>query len=195
MTDQATDRIEVTQADRTCAYKVDWALHNERVGSVAPGMGVKEAGLIVAAHRRASTADLQAELEAIQGPREGGKEDDYPAWLSDLLNILHGVEDEGDRCYFGSTNDFDTLKEVIEAVDQASHPLRFFRRPDLHRHNKELRTANADLQAALAEALGLLRSAYIQSDPYIAHNCGIGEVRDEIEDFLAKHEKDTSDEA
>lgn len=32
--------------------------------------------------------------------------------IPDLNNIVRAIEDEGDRCYFGSTNDADRLREI-----------------------------------------------------------------------------------
>lgn len=84
--------------------------------------------------------------EMPDGPAE------YPEWLSSLQNILDGVEDEGDRVYFGSTNDADDLREVVIALKQASIPLRYFQRPDLHRKIKELSAALSQ-QDAMREAL------------------------------------------
>lgn len=37
---------------------------------------------------------------------------------STLNNIAADIEDEGDRAYFGSTNDADKLKEIAEQIDQ-----------------------------------------------------------------------------
>jgi hypothetical protein len=37
--------------------------------------------------------------------------------VSDLNNIVEAVEDDGDRAWFGSTNDADRLKEIAEALD------------------------------------------------------------------------------
>ena len=45
----------------------------------------------------------------------------YPAWLSDLNNIVRSMEDEGDRVYLGSTNDADELRKIAEMFDDATH--------------------------------------------------------------------------
>lgn len=82
--------------------------------------------------------------------------DDHPEWLSSLQNILNGAEDEGDRYYFGSTNDVDELREVVAALTDASYPLRYFKRPDLHRKVAELQAAEqaaAERERVLVEAL------------------------------------------
>lgn len=80
------------------------------------------------------------------------RDDGYPEWLSALRNIADGIEDEGDRTYFGSTNDADELKAVVEALVNASYPDRYFKRPDFHKHNAELIERNAALEAKLATA-------------------------------------------
>jgi len=38
-------------------------------------------------------------------------------YCSDLQNIARDIEDEGDRYYFGSTNDADLLKEIVEKIE------------------------------------------------------------------------------
>jgi chromosome segregation ATPase len=35
-----------------------------------------------------------------------------------LSNVRAGLEDEGDRIYFGSTNDADELRDIIEAIEE-----------------------------------------------------------------------------
>jgi hypothetical protein len=37
--------------------------------------------------------------------------------VSDLNNMVEAIEEEGDRAYFGSTNDADRLKEIAAALD------------------------------------------------------------------------------
>lgn len=38
--------------------------------------------------------------------------------LRDCLDsIVDGIEDEGDRCYFGSTNDADDLRKLWQELD------------------------------------------------------------------------------
>lgn len=39
---------------------------------------------------------------------------------SDLEGIVMGIEEEGDRSYFGSTNDADQLKEIWQRLDDIS---------------------------------------------------------------------------
>lgn len=36
---------------------------------------------------------------------------------STIMNVTDAVEDEGDRAYFGSTNDVEALKEVAAEID------------------------------------------------------------------------------
>jgi hypothetical protein len=36
--------------------------------------------------------------------------------LSSLRNIVRGLEDEGDRVFFESTNDADDLREIVERL-------------------------------------------------------------------------------
>lgn len=38
--------------------------------------------------------------------------------VSTLNNIVHAMEEEGDRTYFGSTNDADSLKEIASQLDE-----------------------------------------------------------------------------
>ena len=51
----------------------------------------------------------------------------------------------------------------------------------------------AKLRADLEEALELLKQAYEATNPYIVHNVGVGEIRDDIQDLLAKHKENTDD--
>lgn len=37
--------------------------------------------------------------------------------IPDLNNIVRDIEDEGDRCYFGSTNDADRLREIADWLE------------------------------------------------------------------------------
>lgn len=37
--------------------------------------------------------------------------------IPDLNNIVRAIEDEGDRCYLGSTNDADRLREIANWLD------------------------------------------------------------------------------
>jgi hypothetical protein len=37
--------------------------------------------------------------------------------VSDLNNIVEAIEDQGDRAFFGSTNDADRLKEIARMLD------------------------------------------------------------------------------
>ena len=99
--------------------------------------------------------DLADALEALTQTGEAGEIVSYedperPEWLSDLKNVVDDIEDEADRVYFGSTNDADTLREVVSALEQASFPMRYFRRLDHHRHIAQLREDNSALQAQLA---------------------------------------------
>lgn len=55
------------------------------------------------------------------------------------------------------------------------------------RHRLASTTAQSEAVQKLVEALELLEAAYEASSPYIVHNVGMGEVRDQIEDFLAAH--------
>lgn len=74
-----------------------------------------------------------------------------------LLTVTDGIEDEGDRVYFGSTNDADSLKAIAEKIDglhwdeiMASSQAK----PDFY---GDLRSLRSDLAAAesLATALQL----------------------------------------
>lgn len=85
----------------------------------------------------AENARLKERLTAIEG-KDAVDDENHPNWLSVLKNISEELEDEGDRVYFGSTNDADNFKAVVDGLYITGYPLQFFRRPDLHRHNEEL---------------------------------------------------------
>lgn len=89
------------------------------------------------------------------------------AWLAKRLirlrealnNIARGVEDEGDRVYFGSTNDADWLKETARDVDGYAFDriMRESKWPDYietSRRAHERATAAEARAAALEKALG-----------------------------------------
>jgi len=71
----------------------------------------------------AKISELRGLLEKAEGERDNARADN--AWLAKRLirlrealnNIAKGAEDEGDRVYFGSTNDADWLKEIARDVD------------------------------------------------------------------------------
>jgi hypothetical protein len=37
--------------------------------------------------------------------------------VSELNNIAYGIEEEGDRSFFGSTNDADRFREIAQQLD------------------------------------------------------------------------------
>lgn len=69
-----------------------------------------------------------------------------------LSNIKDGLEDEGDRIYFGSTNDADELREIIDAVeDLAWYKILASsqKKPDLYADLRELRSALSAQEAEI----------------------------------------------
>lgn len=77
-----------------------------------------------------------------------------------LINVRDGVEDEGDRTYFGSTNDADTFKDAVERLDAFTWDLIMAEKgePDVfevsqkaHRRIAELEAEILALQAARGE--------------------------------------------
>lgn len=74
-------------------------------------------------HARTDIPTLLTEVERLSGERNNAiaratNRSKKLIWLRDhLINISDGVEDEGDRRYFGSTNDADAFKEVVAYLD------------------------------------------------------------------------------
>jgi len=73
-----------------------------------------------------------------------------------LINVRDKIEDEGDRSYFGSTNDADDFREVVESLDafkwdqiMASAEL-----PDLYADLRALREREVELGAKVAALMG-----------------------------------------
>ena len=71
----------------------------------------------------ATTADKELQqLLGTRSPSELLADFAYQARLlksarDDLTLIAGDIENEGDRCYFGSTNDADDFREAVEALD------------------------------------------------------------------------------
>lgn len=119
---------------------------------------------------------LQSQIDALRNDERADDDSDIdlesrPEWVSHIANIVRAIEDEGDRSYFGSTNDADLLREVSASLDEAELPLRYFKRPDLHRYNKEQRNTITDLQAKLDEAREALRKIDAWCCPVLCANC------------------------
>lgn len=70
-----------------------------------------------------------------------------------IANIVRETEDEGDRIYFGSTNDADELRELDEALTDSGNALfcPWMHGSDLYAEMRELRQ-KADLVPELLEA-------------------------------------------
>lgn len=58
---------------------------------------------VIALVREAERADIAKRFDHIR---------------SDLNNIGRAIEDEGDRCYFGSTNDADELRRIADKFER-----------------------------------------------------------------------------
>jgi len=92
-------------------------------------------------------------------------------YLSDLQNIARDIEDEGDRYYFGSTNDADLLKEIVEKIENYgfNRITRASKWPDYIRQSAKAHaraesaearaTASESEAAALRERVGVLEKA------------------------------------
>ena len=67
-------------------------------------------------------------------------------------HVVLEIEDEGDRCYFGSTNDADTLRKVEEDMLASLNEIEmsWMHGDDLYETIKQLRDENAELKARLA---------------------------------------------
>jgi hypothetical protein len=75
-----------------------------------------------------------------------------------LGSIVLGIEDEGDRAYFGSTNDADELRELegnmLDSLNILECPWMHGR--DLHAELAELRSQNTELLQAAQRALNYI---------------------------------------
>ena len=79
-----------------------------------------------------------------------------------FVNIADGIEDEGDRCYFGSSNDADQFRDIVRQLDDFSWD-EILRDSGEVDYVESSRKANASL-ARLVEALtpsGETKAAYI----------------------------------
>lgn len=77
-----------------------------------------------------------------------------------LSNVRDGLEDEGDRIYFGSTNDADQLRDIIEEVEELEWDRVLAssqKKPDLYAHIRELNTEVRALRALRDDMLASLR--------------------------------------
>ena len=73
-----------------------------------------------------------------------------------LANVRDGLEDEGDRIYFGSTNDADLLREVIDAVEDLEWDRVLAssqKKPDLYARIREL---DDEVRALRKEQKGMM---------------------------------------
>lgn len=84
-----------------------------------------------------------------------------------LSNVRDGLEDEGDRIYFGSTNDADQLRDIIEEIEELEWDRILAssqKKPDLYARIRELNTEVRDARSAQKELLAeikRLRLAYV----------------------------------
>lgn len=70
---------------------------------------------------------------------------------SALINIKDGVEDEGDRAYFGSTNDADRFREIVHELDDFDWSEIIGEKGERD-YITDLRNARANLRKKSAEA-------------------------------------------
>lgn len=88
-----------------------------------------------------------------------------------VLNMVDGVENEGDRVYLGSTNDFDQLREIGKEMDMWKWDRILKERPerDPYADCRELRAALAAKDAELAALKDELVKANRDMDTYRDH--------------------------
>jgi hypothetical protein len=93
-----------------------------------------------------------------------------------LMNVRDGLEDEGDRIYFGSTNDADQLRDIIEEVEELEWDRILAssqKKPDLYARIRELNTEVRAVRALQKELLAALRKA----DQFISNGTELGYIR------------------
>jgi hypothetical protein len=81
---------------------------------------------------------------------------------STLSNVRDGLEDEGDRIYFGSTNDADELRAIIEEVEELEWDRILAssqKKPDLYARIRELNTEVRAARASQKDLLAALQQA------------------------------------
>ena len=76
-------------------------------------------------------------------------------------SIVLGIEDEGDRAYFGSTNDADELRDIEQELAEPGNWLAcpWMHGADLWAELRDLRNQKAELLAAIQGVMGILGSA------------------------------------
>ncbi len=81
-----------------------------------------------------------------------------------LANVRDGLEDEGDRIYFGSTNDADQLREIIDEVEELEWDRILAssqKQPDLY---AQLRNLNQELRALRETHKGTLEALQLAAN-------------------------------
>jgi len=84
-----------------------------------------------------------------------------------LSNIRAGMEDEGDRIYFGSTNDADALREIVDEVEELEWDRIFAssrKKPDLWGCIRKLNTEKRALINGCNALLGLIQLVTSRDD-------------------------------
>lgn len=81
-----------------------------------------------------------------------------------LSNVKDGMEDEGDRIYFGSTNDADQLREIVDEVEELEWDRILAssqKKPDMY---AQLRKLNSEVQALriVQKKMDAARSALVR---------------------------------
>lgn len=93
-----------------------------------------------------------------------------------LSNVRDGLEDEDDRIYFGSTNDADDLRAIVEEVEELEWDRVLAssqKKPDLYAQIRELNTEVRAASTMQKELLAALRKA----DQFISNGIDLGYIR------------------
>lgn len=101
-----------------------------------------------------------------------------------ITNIVRETEDEGDRVYFGSSNDADELRELDEKLQNCGHELHmpWSQGKDLIATLRRLRTENAGLvKATIREVVGEAEQACRYVAKHNVANMDAGDYRDGFE--------------
>lgn len=142
---------------------------------------------LIAMHRSELEAEVVHQAKLIERFRQG------------VANIVRAVEDEGDRVYFGSSNDFEELRELDEKLTDCGNELfmPWMHGDDLYTTIRELREENEALRITEARTGGdaLLRAARVlvdqASDTYRKGNGQIGSIEaDDGEKCWIVHDDD-----
>ncbi|WP_027039089.1 hypothetical protein [Mesorhizobium ciceri] len=93
-----------------------------------------------------------------------------------LSNVSQGLEDEGDRIYFGSTNDADQLRAIIDEVEELEWDRILAsskKKPDLY---AQLRNLNTELRA-LRKSQKAMLAALKAAEQFMVNGVELGFIR------------------